>query len=959
MGQKLIVGPINAGQKTNRTAFNIDNDSFPKLVNAYQWRGRIKRKRGTQLIGRLQVIYQLGTVLSQMTGAGNLTITDLLADANINIRSSLPNAQIVPGSITLIVGGGGGTFTDPSSNGILTGANAGAIPSTINYSSGAIFIDFLVAPGAGQTITAAFNYYPDEPVMGIEDFAGQTNDFPGTIAFDTINAYNISTSFPYPITDTNYYKNPPSVGAYVAKTTWTPFHWNGNDYQQFWTSNYQGALWATNGIPTPFVGTNIGMHFSLITGVTYTNSPPVLTIQTINTLVVGDFVYINEVDSVGGLQGANWQTGYITAASSTQIVVQFPSTSTVPFFSGVYSGPRGIVQYLTNISSPTIDCIKYYDGPPTNGSTTSLSFNHSFGWVNFTPPISQSPNTIADLPPAIYYLVGARMIVPFKDRLLFIGPIVQSSANVKAYLQDTVIYSQNGTPYYTADFVNTPTPTVDLPTSAANIYNTAYTVPVNQTAAAPAYFNDSTGFGGFVVSGLDQPIITVAANEDVLMMGFNPTYQSRFVYTGNDILPFNFFTVNSELGSASTFSAIIMDKGVITRGPRGYVMSSQVDVSRIDLDIPDQVFEISLNNNGNERFCAYRDFINEWIFFTYPGNNTSYVNPNTSFFPNTTLLYNYRDDSWAVFYENYTTYGTFRPVDGLTWATLPYKTWDSWNDSWDSSSTTPLQPQVLAGNQQGFILKRTNETFEDTSLFIQQISGNTITSPNHCLNDGDYIMISNASGTVGTLINGKVFSVFMVTTNTFMLNPSIMSSGFTYYGNGLITRYYFPVIQTKQFPLAWSIGRKTRIGVQQYLLTTTNVSQITLQIFLGQDSSSVWNSGPITPAANVINSGLEYSQVLYTCPESTNLGLTAINMTDPYNSNLQQQNTISTQSPYPSSNAQSQIWHRVNTSLIGDTVQLGFTMSDAQMRDPTLQNQVAEIELHGFIIDCTPSQMLS
>ena len=49
MGEKLVVGPINKGLKTDRTAFVIDNDSFPTLVNAYQWRGRIKRKRGNQV----------------------------------------------------------------------------------------------------------------------------------------------------------------------------------------------------------------------------------------------------------------------------------------------------------------------------------------------------------------------------------------------------------------------------------------------------------------------------------------------------------------------------------------------------------------------------------------------------------------------------------------------------------------------------------------------------------------------------------------------------------------------------------------------------------------------------------------------------------------------------------------------------------------------------------------------
>ncbi len=97
------------------------------------------------------------------------------------------------------------------------------------------------------------------------------------------------------------------------------------------------------------------------------------------------------------------------------------------------------------------------------------------------------------------------------------------------------------------------------------------------------------------------------------------------------------------------------------------------------------------------------------------------------------------------------------------------------------------------------------------------------------------------------------------------------------------------------------------------------------------------------PSNDVVNNSLVYSTVLYTCPESTNLGLT------PANINLQM----------PTASTQQQIWHRINTSLIGDTIQLGFTMSDAQMRDPTLINQTAEIELHGFILDCSASQMLA
>jgi hypothetical protein len=56
---------------------------------------------------------------------------------------------------------------------------------------------------------------------------------------------------------------------------------------------------------------------------------------------------------------------------------------------------------------------------------------------------------------------------------------------------------------------------------------------------------------------------------------------------------------------------------------------------------------------------------------------------------------------------------------------------------------------------------------------------------------------------------------------------------------------------------------------------------------------------------------------------------------------------------------QDQIWHRINTSLLGDTVQLGFTMSDSQMRDITFSNQFTEIELHSFIIECFESQVLA
>lgn len=948
MGEKLIVGPINKGLRTDRLPFVIDNDSFPILINAYQWRGRIKRKRGTAPLGRLtRTLISVLTPVSNTIQVGPIMTLDGSGNGSANLitlYSLGSTASITPGSITLKDGGGGGnTFTEPNPpNGTLV-SNAGPfVFGSINYATGAITIS------GGQATTkliGTFSYYPGLPVMGIEDLYTSSSHFPGNITFDTTYSYNITTTTPFNIYDVSFYKNPATnanLPGYSPKSNQTPLTWNGQNYQQFWSTNYQGAMWATNGIPIPFNSSNIGMQFILITGITFSFNVPLNAYQAVITFaggtnfVVGDFVFINEVV---GINGINYQSGYITAinGNASQITVTFPDAT----LSGAYSS-GGIVQALTNTVVAGKDCIRWFDGDTTINSGIN-------GWVNFMPPLNQFtafPNfSISSLPSDQYYLVSSRMIVQFKDRLLFIGPVVQTSTGSPVYLQDTVIYSQNGTAYYTSSYTNSPNPNVDNPT--APISQFPILVPVNQTAFSPAYFEDQTGFGGFITSGLDMPINTVGANEDALIMGHERA-QTKFLYTGNDVIPFVFYIVNSELGSSSTFSTIVMDEGVISRGRRGFTITTQQKTERVDLDILDNVFEFNLNNNGTERICSQRDYLNEWIYFTY-----SFEQFTTTVFPSQTLLFNYRDNTWANFNETYTTYGTFRQSSDISWASLPSDlTWNTWNDPWNSGENNDFQPVVIAGNQQGFIIIRdTVETNEAPSLFIQSFSGNFVTSSNHGLNSGDYIMINGCLGTIGSQVNGKIFQISSPNISTFTIDPAIGSG--TYLGGGTITRMYIPFIQTKQFPTSWSMARKTRIGPQQYLLTMTPNAQITLSIFLSQDSAFPYNSGNVVPAIiDVFNNSLIYSTILYTCPESTNLGLT------PANTNLQM-----IVDPSIGVTGQQQIWHRINTSLIGDTVQLAFTLSDAQMTavdgsgNPI--SQFAEIELHAFILDLQPSQLLA
>jgi hypothetical protein len=929
MGEKLVIGPFNRGLRNDREPFVIDNDSFPLLINAYQWRGRIKRKRGTSLLGRLTRFFN-----SNIASYGSIASFNLVGGAgNLITGFGLQtNASIVPGSVSIVVGAN--TYTDPGLAGILVGTPGLGASGTINYATGAITI----AGGAGSAVTGLFLYYPDLPVMGLEDLANDTSQFPGTLGFDTRYSYNISPNYPYPIWDVSFYKNPPTdsvnLPGYIQKTganPVTPTSWNGQDYQQFWTVNYEGALWATNGITVPFDRTNVGMQYKFITGMSIAATPPngpsVVNLTIVgHGLSVGDFVFINEVQYTAPnlANSINFQTGYVIAVLGVDNVsVEFPFA----YLTGTYS-TGGIAQYLTNRSDITRDGIRWYDGDPTNSNATNpplLTGNR--GWVNFSPPLSEFIYSISDLPAAQYYLVTARMIVPFKDRLLFIGPVIQSSTpDSQIYLQDTIIWSQNGTPYYTSSFTGDPSLSTTVFFPVLTPQAGGISPKINYTATASAYWEDQTGFGGFLKAGLDESINSEANNEDVLIIGFT-TNQTRLVYSGNDLEPFYFYLINSELGSGSVFSAINMDKGVLTVGTRGFVITSQVEAVRFDLEIPDQVFQIRRLDNGSERVCSNRDFINEWVYFTYPQASDNYVgDDHSSKFPNQTVQYNYRDQSWAIFNETYTTYGQFREKTGFTWSTVgqTFPTWNQWDEAWNAGSSAILQPKVIAGNQQGFIVFRDDGTAESNSLYIQGFSSSIVTSPNHTLNNGDFITISGVLGTIGSQVNGRTFSISMPTINTFKLNPSI-SSG-TYLGGGVIKRMYIPQIQTKQFPSGWGLAKKTRIGVQRYLLTKTDRSQIQLLIYLSQDDANPYNDGPILPLPNSQNDGLIFSTVLYTCPESTNLGLT------PANTNLQQLTLVSP-SNSESANNQEQIWHRVNTSLIGDTVQLGFTISDAQMRE--------------------------
>lgn len=187
MAETIYIGDFESpGLKTDRTAFNIDNESFPYLFNFYVWRGRAKRKRGTQYLGQLTRQYSVVSLGNLSSGGAGTVTMDIFTI--LGIIAGQPGANIVPGTSTVPINITIGApisqvLTDTLGTGTLTITGAGPITSaTLNYGTGILSLVFSGAAAASAVI-ATFNYYPGLPVMGPRDLiiSTTTQNFPNLI----------------------------------------------------------------------------------------------------------------------------------------------------------------------------------------------------------------------------------------------------------------------------------------------------------------------------------------------------------------------------------------------------------------------------------------------------------------------------------------------------------------------------------------------------------------------------------------------------------------------------------------------------------------------------------------------------------------------------------------------------------------------------------------------------------
>lgn len=201
----------NSGLETDVKPWLIADNAFARLENAYIFRGRVRRRMGSILMGSSQLESRLRGSLGLTDGAGAASGT-------------VPGTVYAVGQIFSI---GEDIFT----------VNATGTPATLLSTNPAITVTYNTSTGAytvvGAPTATAVYFYPATPVMGISSYyVPATNNFT-SIAFDT--------QFSYIFDKINNYWTA------ISGTAWT-----GTDYQQFWSVNFQGTtqnlnyLWTTN-----------------------------------------------------------------------------------------------------------------------------------------------------------------------------------------------------------------------------------------------------------------------------------------------------------------------------------------------------------------------------------------------------------------------------------------------------------------------------------------------------------------------------------------------------------------------------------------------------------------------------------------------------------------------------------------------------------------------------------------
>lgn len=901
--QPLYIKAMEAGLIQSRINHILPNDAYPVLENAYVWRERIKRKQGYQLLGRLRRIFDdvslglsgaspwtfniytainlSGTIVNAtsanpvvITTSGNHLLQDgqlvfidgVVGEVELNSRSFTIN--VTSPTTFELVGIDGSAYAAYISGGTWeTNSITGQPQKEIEVGSVVITIDPIPITGTiigynNSTNCEVFCSAPHGLVQGDHVSISGVVVVSGS-GDDAINGgpYTVSTPSPTSFTIS---RNSQTWGVYQSGGTWTKI-----------TSGAQQLIDQGDGtLATDPASATVGTINYLTGAVTITNGSagdttiidfnyyptlPVMGLRSreLNNINNEDTIAFDTVYAYTFNTGSGWQE-FIPGTTWTGTDYQF-------FWSTNWfvNAENSKLFWVTNFSGTGGDPIRYTDGA---------------AWFDFAPQITTPLGTNEQLHQCLCML-------PFRSRLVTFNTFEGNSLANSVQRRQRIRWSAIGNPLLT-----------------------------------DAWRSDIRGKGGFLDIPTAEDIVSVGYVRDNLVIYCeHSTWQLR--YTGRSIAPFQIEKVNTELGAESTFSLVQFDTSLVGIGDKGIVECDSFKSNRIDIKIPDLIFQFNNNDNGPQRVHGIRDFYNRLAYWIYP------YSPTNSTYPDHRLCYNYENDSWGIFTDSLTCLGQYQSQSG--------KSWDSTDDTWEEANypwidSPALFPDIVGGNQQGFVEILDKQTTNDAGLTIQGILGQTpqptqLTSVNHNMQTGFVIRIVNIPiGTDFDSLNDQIFGIVRVDANTFNLYvydpttgqfslPQINAAG-SYVGGGQIQVRDNFTIQSKKFNFL-DQGQTIQFGYVDIHLNTTQEGEISLNMY----------------------SDYADEQPVNTLPENSDA--------DPFFNTVIP--TINTEGL-----SNTKTWKRVYAQSRGAFITLEYTLSNAQMISAA---QESEVEIDSQILWMRPA----
>ncbi len=388
---------------------------------------------------------------------------------------------------------------------------------------------------------------------------------------------------------------------------------------------------------------------------------------------------------------------------------------------------------------------------------------------------------------------------------------------------------------------------------ATNFFSRCRFSQIGNPIGVDSWRTDIFGLGGFIDAPTNEAIVSAAFFRNTLIVFFEySTWQLRYV--GEYGLPFIFERISSDFGAVSTFSPIVFDQGVFAISDRGIIQAGASGVSRLDEQIPETVFSFQIQNNGPDFVHGIRDFQKELVYWNYMEAESALP---TQVFPTKTLLYNYKNNSWAQFRDTITCFGIAQFQDSVTWDSLT-TFWES-EANWDNVDDQNYVDYVVSGNQQGFIEIYENQdastTFGSTTNYAASLSiyaivtigrNSTLTVHNHNLNNGEIIYITGTLWSANDPgFNNLIYQVKVVDQNTITLSQwngtnyirvNFSLAGTTYIGGGLIALFPVMNIIGKDFNPFQAAGKQFKLTFIDFQMDTNaevpSIPAVTIQLFI-------------------------------------------------------------------------------------------------------------------------------